>query len=311
MNELGAPAVGPVVPFLDLRPVHEPLAEDILDKIADVIERGAFINGREVAEFEAALSAYSGVAHCVGAASGLDALRLGLIAAELEPGSSVIVPADTFVATLEAVTQAGLRPVPVDVLETDYGIDPDAAAAAVDERTSAILPVHLYGQLSDLDALRPVAERAGLAVFEDAAQALGATRNDVQAGSIGLASAFSFYPGKNLGAMGDAGALVTNDEGVAERARALREHGQTRKYFHEWEGYTARLDTLQAVVLLAKLPSLDAWNAERRQIASWYSERLAKRRRPRPAACPRGLLSRVASLRGAHGRSGASCRLPP
>ena len=276
MNELGAPAVGPVVPFLDLRPVHEPLAEDILDKIADVIERGAFINGREVAEFEAALSAYSGVAHCVGAASGLDALRLGLIAAELEPGSSVIVPADTFVATLEAVTQAGLRPVPVDVLETDYGIDPDAAAAAVDERTSAILPVHLYGQLSDLDALRPVAERAGLAVFEDAAQALGATRNDVQAGSIGLASAFSFYPGKNLGAMGDAGALVTNDEGVAERARALREHGQTRKYFHEWEGYTARLDTLQAVVLLAKLPSLDAWNAERRQIASWYSERLAK-----------------------------------
>jgi dTDP-4-amino-4,6-dideoxygalactose transaminase len=181
---------------------------------------------------------------------------------------------DTFVATLEAVTQAGLVPVPVDVLEEDYGLDPDAVAAAVTDRTRAVMPVHLYGQMADMAAVRKVADRRGLAVFEDAAQAHGATRDGLRAGAGGVAAGFSFYPGKNLGAMGDAGALVTDDAGLAERARALREHGQRQKYVHEWEGYTARLDTFQAVVLLHKLPRLDGWNAERRRVAAWYAEAL-------------------------------------
>ncbi len=274
MTERAATMTGPTVPFLDLRPMHAPLASDILAGLAEVVDDGAFINGPQVSEFEDAFAAYCGAAHAVGTASGLDALRLALLAADLEASSEVVVPASTFVATLEAVTQAGLVPVPVDVLEGDYGIDADAVAAVVGEKTRAVLPVHLYGQLADLDAIRHVAARTGLAVFEDAAQALGATRNGSPAGSEGLASAFSFYPGKNLGAMGDAGALVTDDSALAEKARALREHGQTKKYFHEWEGYTARLDTFQAVVLLAKLPHLDRWNDDRRRIASWYADRL-------------------------------------
>jgi dTDP-4-amino-4,6-dideoxygalactose transaminase len=271
MTEPALTLTDPTVPFLDLGPMHRPLADRILAGLAEVVDRGAFINGPQVSEFEQALAAYCGVTHCVGTASGLDALRLALMAAELEPGSEVIVPANTFVATLEAVTQARLVPVRVDVLEEDYGIDAGAVAAAVGKRTQAVMPVHLYGQMADLQALRDVAERAGILLFEDAAQALGATRDGSRAGAEGVASAFSFYPGKNLGAMGDAGALVTPDSALAEKARALREHGQTAKYFHEWEGYTARLDTFQAVVLLAKLPYLDAWNEDRREVASRYA----------------------------------------
>jgi dTDP-4-amino-4,6-dideoxygalactose transaminase len=275
MSEQLATAKGLSVPFLDLQPIHELLADGILAGLAEVVDQGTFINGRQVQELETALSEYCGTRHCVGTASGLDALRLALMAACIERGSEVIVPASTFVATLEAVTQAGLIPVPVDVLETDYGIDAEAVAAAVTERTRAVVPVHLYGQLADLIAVRRVAARTGLIVVEDAAQALGATRAGLSAGSGGVAAAFSFYPGKNLGAMGDAGALITDEGALAERARALREHGQTEKYVHEWEGYTARLDTFQAVVLLAKLPHLDAWNEERRRIAAQYGEGLA------------------------------------
>lgn len=264
----------PTVPFLDLRPMHAPLQDAVLADLGRVIESGAFINGPQVADFEREFAAYCGTGHCVGMASGLDALRLAFLAARIEPGSEVIVPASTFVATLEAVTQAGLVPVPVDVLEHDYGLDPDAVAAAATDRTRAVVPVHLYGQLADMAALRRVTEPRGLAVFEDAAQAHGATRDGSRAGAGGLAAAFSFYPGKNLGAMGDAGALVTDDEALADRARALREHGQRRKYVHDWEGYTSRLDTVQAVALLHKLPHLDDWNGQRRQVASCYREGL-------------------------------------
>jgi dTDP-4-amino-4,6-dideoxygalactose transaminase len=224
-----------------------------------------------VTAFENAFGAYVGSNHCVGMSSGLDALRLILIAADLETASEVIVPANTFVATLEAVTQAGLVPVPVDVLEDDYGLDPDAVEATIGARTQAIVPVHLYGQQADMGALATLAERHNLAVFEDAAQAHGASRDGIRAGSAGRAAAFSFYPGKNLGAMGDAGAVVTDDEELAQRARALREHGQMGKYLHEWEGYTARLDTVQAVFLLHKLPQLDVWNEQRAEIAAWYT----------------------------------------
>jgi dTDP-4-amino-4,6-dideoxygalactose transaminase len=262
------------VPFLDMQPMHEPLRDGILAELATVIDANAFINGPQVGAFEQAFADYCGVPDCVGLASGLDALRLALLALEPEPGAEVIVPANTFVATLEAVTQAGLVPVPADVLEADWGLDPVAVEAAVSGRTRAVMPVHLYGQLSDLRALSAVAERDGLALVEDAAQAHGAERDGLRAGTVGVANGFSFYPGKNLGAMGDAGALVTGETALAERVRALREHGQRRKYVHEWDGYTARLDTMQAVVLLHKLPHLDGWNAQRREIAARYTEAL-------------------------------------
>jgi dTDP-4-amino-4,6-dideoxygalactose transaminase len=262
------------VPFLDLRPSHEPLAEAILLDIAELIESNAFINGPAVAEFEERFAAFCGSAHCVGTASGLDALRLALLAAELEPGDEVIVPAQTFVATLEAVTQAGLRPVLADVRDDDYGLDVDAVADAIGGRTGAVMPVHLFGQMADLTQLGALASARGLVLVEDACQAHGATRDALVAGAAGLAGAFSFYPGKNLGAFGDAGALVTEDEQLARRARALREHGQRRKYEHEREGYTARLDTIQAAVLLRKLPLLAAWNESRRAAARLYTEAL-------------------------------------
>lgn len=262
------------VPFLDLRPVHAELADAILDEIGALIESGAFTNGPAVADFEQAFAAYCDKKHCIGVASGLDALRLGLIAAGLEPGDRVIVPAHTFIATFEAVVQSGGVPVPVDVCEQDYNIDPEAMDGAVDEQTRFILPVHLYGQLADMTALHDTARRRGLAIIEDAAQAHGARRDGTAAGS-GLAAAFSFYPGKNLGAMGDAGAVVTDDDSLARGVCALREHGQTAKYKHEREGWTARLDTIQALVLLQKLPRLDGWNEERRTVATLYADGLA------------------------------------
>lgn len=258
------------VPFLDLAPSHEPLKERLVTEIAEVIDGGAFVNGPQVAAFEEAFAAYCGVEHCVGMASGLDALRLAFIGGGIERGDEVILPANTFIATAEAVSQAGGRVVLADVSESDYNLDPAAAAGAVTDRTRFLLPVHLYGQVADLAAL----EQIGIPIVEDACQAHGAARNGSSAGTVGFAAAFSFYPGKNLGAMGDAGALVTRDARLAERARALREHGQRRKYEHDLEGWTARLDTIQALVLLRKLPYLDGWNAERRAQARAYTERL-------------------------------------
>ena len=262
------------VPFFDLRPSHAPLLDSLLDEIAELIDSGAFTNGPAVAQLEEAFAAYCGVPHCVGLGSGLDALRLALVAAGLEPGGEVVVPAATFVATYEAVTQSGGVPVVADVSERDYGLDPQAAAAAVTRRTRFLLPVHLYGQLADLRALQGVASGNGLTVVEDACQAHGAERDGIRAGAGGLAAAFSFYPAKNLGAFGDAGALVTADHELAATVRALREHGQTRKYKHALEGYTARLDTIQAIALLHKLPLLDEWNGQRRALAARYTEAL-------------------------------------
>jgi dTDP-3-amino-3,4,6-trideoxy-alpha-D-glucose transaminase len=266
---------GTRVPFLDLEHVHEGLKARILADVSDLIDAGAFTNGPQVAELEHAFAAYCGTRECVGLASGLDALRLGLLAAGLEPGDEVIVPALTFVATFEAVAQAGGRPVVVDVSERDYNLDVEAVEAAITPRTRFVLPVHLYGQMADVPGLERVARRHGLEVVEDACQAHGAERDGVRAGARGLAAGFSFYPAKNLGAIGDAGALVTDDEALAERVRALREHGQRRKYEHDLEGYTARLDTIQALVLLHKLPLLGGWNEERRAIAHFYGEALA------------------------------------
>jgi dTDP-4-amino-4,6-dideoxygalactose transaminase len=275
------------VPFLDLGLAHAPVKDQIVAGIADLIDTGAFTNGPQVAEFEREFAAYCGTRFCVGVASGLDALRLALLAADIESGDEVVVPANTFAATLEAVTQAGGVPVVADVGETDYNLDVEAANAALSPRTRFILPVHLYGQMADMQALASLAESRGLTIIEDACQAHGAERDGLRAGAVGKAGAFSFYPAKNLGAMGDAGALVTDNAEIDSRVRALREHGQRRKYVHELEGYTARLDTIQALVLLCKLPRLDRWNEERRRAASFYDEALEGigdlRRPPVPA----------------------------
>jgi dTDP-4-amino-4,6-dideoxygalactose transaminase len=263
------------VPFLDLGRMHAPIRNDVVAEIGELIDSNAFINGPQVKEFEAEFAAYTGATRCVGVASGLDALRLGLLASGLERGDEVIVPADTFAATFESVTQAGGVPVPVEVSDEDYNLDPAAVEATASARTRFLMPVHLYGQLSDMRALAAVADRAGMQIVEDACQSHGAVRDGIRSGELGRWAAFSFYPGKNLGAMGDAGALVTDDDEVADTLVALREHGQRAKYHHELDGYTARLDTMQAIVLRHKLPSLDAWNEQRREVARQYSERLA------------------------------------
>lgn len=262
------------VPFLDLAPSHARFRGPFLQAVEAMLDRGAFTNGPQVAAFEEAWARVCGTRHCVGVGSGLDALRIGLLALGLEPGDEVVVPAATFVATFEAVTQAGGVPVPVDVSPDDDGMDVAAVASVVGTRTRALLPVHLYGQMADMRALRGLAAAKGLLLLEDACQAHGATRGGLTAGAAGDAGAFSFYPGKNLGGVGDAGALVTDDPLVADIARALREHGQRAKYMHLRPGYTARLDTIQAIALLVKLDSLPAWNRQRAFAAATYDSLL-------------------------------------
>ena len=274
MTLVGQSAQATQVPFIDLAPSHAPLKEQLLREIGDLIDSGAFANGSHVSAFEKAFAAYCGTAECVGVANGLDGLRLSLLAAGVGAGDEVIVPAMTFVATFEAVAQTGATPVPVDISLLDYGLDLDAVRGAVGPRTRAVMPVHLYGQLADTAGLSHIAAEHDLIVIEDACQAHGASRDSIAPGALTLAAAFSFYPGKNLGAMGDAGAVVTNDRGLADRLRALREHGQVAKYRHEYDGYTSRLDTIQALVLLHKLPLLERWNDERRRVAERYLDEL-------------------------------------
>jgi dTDP-3-amino-3,4,6-trideoxy-alpha-D-glucose transaminase len=277
LDALQCPRVHPdqgVVPFVDLGSSFALVREGLLAEIGELMDSGHFTNGPQVAAFESAFAAYCDAQHCVGTASGLDALRFALLAAGLEPGAEVIVPANTFVATLEAVTQARAVPVPVDVTEADYNLDPAAVEAALTPRTQAMVAVHLYGQMADMRTLGALAEHHGLAVVEDACQAHGADRDGISAGTAGVAAAFSFYPAKNLGAAGDAGALVTDGQTVAQRVRMLREHGQASKHSHRIEGYTSRLDTIQAIVLLHKLPHLAHWNDARRELAAAYVERL-------------------------------------
>jgi dTDP-4-amino-4,6-dideoxygalactose transaminase len=258
------------VPFVDLAPQHRPLAGGILDDVAGLLETGAFIGGEAVERFEHEFADYVGVRHCIGVASGLDALRLAFLAAGLQPGEGVVVPAATFAATFEAVEQAGGRPVVVDVSDADYGLDPRLLAEALSPDVRFVLPVHLYGQMADVSALQAVCRQRDAVMIEDACQAHGACRDDLRAGAVGSAAAFSFYPAKNLGAMGDAGAAVTNDDALAAHIRVVREHGQTAKYRHEYSGYTARLDALQALVLARKLRRLDSWNEQRRRAAAYY-----------------------------------------
>jgi dTDP-4-amino-4,6-dideoxygalactose transaminase len=265
------------IPFVDLKAQYRAIQDEVRQAMAEVLEHACFILGPPLEVFEKALAQFCAAKHCIGVANGTDAIHLMLRAAGIGPGDEVIVPAMTFVATALGVTQAGASPVLVDVHGKDALLDANQIIRAVTPRTKAILPVHLYGRCADMDAIHAVAASHGLLVFEDAAQAHGATYQGKPAGSLSHAAAFSFYPGKNLGAYGDGGAITTNDDRLAERLRLLRNWGSKRKYHHEEFGLNSRLDTLQAAILHVKLRHLPRWNELRRQHAAVYDRLLSQR----------------------------------
>jgi dTDP-4-amino-4,6-dideoxygalactose transaminase len=273
------------VPLVDLAAAHQEVAEEVEAGFKRVISETAFVGGAEVAAFEQEYATFTGVPHCVGVANGTDALELALRAVGVGVGGQVIMPANTFIATAEAVARVGARPVLVDCDPVTFLIDVDAALAAVTPATSAVLPVHLYGQLAPVEQLASALAGSGVQIVEDAAQCQGARRHGLAAGAGGIA-ATSFYPGKNLGAYGDAGAVVTRDPELAMAVRKLANHGGTRKYQHEVVGFNSRLDGLQAVVLRAKLPRLAEWSEARRAAAARYDELLAPLDVVRPVTLP-------------------------
>ena len=260
----------PEIPFVDLRAAHEEIGAELHAAVSRVIDSGWYLLGPELESFESEFAEYCGTRHCVGVASGLSALELALQAAGIGPGDEVIVPAYTWVATWIAVTKTGARPVPVDVEEHTYNIDPRQIPAAITSSTAAIVPVHLRGQPADMDAISEIAEAHRLAVIEDAAQAHGARHRGRRAGSLATAAAFSFYPTKNLGALGDGGAVTTDDDEIADRVRLLRNYGTRDRYSIETAGVNSRLAEIQAAVLRVKLPRLDDWNAARARLAEIY-----------------------------------------
>lgn len=258
------------VPFLDLKPASQELHQPLADALVRVLESGWYVLGDEVEAFEQAWAAYVGADHCVGVANGLDALHLSLRAFSVGAGDEVIVPSNTFIATWLAVTHAGATPVPVEPCADTFNLDPDRVAAAVTPRTRAVIPVHLYGQPADMGALNDVAAAHDLLVLEDAAQAHGARYRGTRVGAVGHAAAWSFYPGKNLGALGDAGAVTTNDPELVGRLRGLRNYGSHEKYVNDEAGWNSRLDELQAAVLRSKLEVIDEWNTRRKAVAARY-----------------------------------------
>lgn len=267
------------VPLLDLVSQYGAIRAEVDAAIADVVQSQRFVLGETVERFEHAIAEYIGVRHAVGCASGTDAILLSLRALDIEPGAEVIVPAFTFFATAGAVWNAGLKPVFVDIDPVTYNIDPVSVRRAVTSRTRAIIPVHLFGQMADLDAITAIAAEHGLHIVEDAAQAIGARQRvggEMRgAGTVGATGAFSFFPTKNLGGFGDGGLVTTNDDALADRLRKLRVHGGRQMYHHVMVGYNSRLDALQAAVLSAKLPHLDRWTRLRREHAAFYERRLA------------------------------------
>jgi len=262
------------VPFVDLKAQYRSIKPEVDEAIGRVLETTAFILGPAVEEFERAFAAYLGAEFCVGVSNGTAAVQLALAACGVTAGDEVILPANTFIATAEAVSALGAVPVLVDCERDSSNIDANKVEAAVTPRTRAVVPVHLYGQPADLDPVFDVARRHRLEVVEDAAQAHGARYKGRRVGALGRAAAFSFYPGKNLGAYGEGGAVVTNEAGVARRLRLLRDHGSERKYEHEIVGHNYRLEGIQGAVLSVKLKRLDGWNAQRRQHAARYRELL-------------------------------------
>lgn len=276
------------IPFVDLRAQHSALREEILSAVAGVIDTTAFVLGPDVTAFESEFAAYVGARHCIGVESGTAALSLALRAMGIGPHDEVIVPANTYIASALAVSQTGATPVLVDMDER-YLIDVDAIEAAITAKTKAIMPVHLYGKAVDMDRIASLARAHGLRIIEDTAQAHGAMLGERRAGSIGDVGCFSFYPGKNLGACGDGGAIVTSDEEIGDAIRLHRDFGQRRKYEHLIKGDNCRLDTMQAAILRIKLRHIDRWNAQRRRAANYYDERLVPMGiRRAPTGAPEG-----------------------
>lgn len=264
-------AVRPI-PFMDLWSLHEPIEDEIREATDRVIKNSSFTLGEELERFEHAFALYTESPFAVGVSSGTDALHLALLACGVKPGDEVITVPNTFIATTEAITMCGATPVLADIDEATYCMDPSRLAGAITEKTTAVIPVHLYGQIADMDAIMAIARSNGLKVIEDACQAHGAKYRGRQAGSFGDAACFSFYPGKNLGGFGDGGMVVTTDKDVAERIRVYRHHGQVGKNLHDVEGFCDRLDAIQAAVLNVKLAHLDTWNDARRAAAEHYDD---------------------------------------
>ncbi len=267
---------GAAIPFLDLQRINLRHQDAYAAALARVLASGRVLLGEETEAFEREFAAYCGVKHCIGVGNGLDALHLVLRAWGIGAGDEVIVPSHTFIATWLAVSQAGATPVPVEPDEASFNLDAARVEAAITSRTRAIVPVHLYGRPAAMDELCAIARRHGLRVLEDAAQAHGARLNGRRCGGLGDAAAFSFYPGKNLGALGDGGAVTTDDDALAERLRLLRNYGSRIKYQHDLPGYNTRLDELQAAFLRERLRRLDADNARRREIAQAYARQLRR-----------------------------------
>lgn len=302
------------IPFLDLITPHRDLENELLAVFRQALSTGTFIGGPMVQQFENAFAAFCETSHCVGVGSGTDALRFALIAAGVQPGDVVVTVPNTFIATTEAISQAGALPEFVDVDERTYNMDPEklgeylancktgndgsVVSRRSGRRVTAIVPVHLYGQMANMDPIMDLAQRYKLLVIEDACQAHGAEYFSARAGawkkagSMGQAAAFSFYPGKNLGACGEAGAVTTNNVDIAQKVRMLRDHGQAKKYYHDIEGYNGRLDAIQAGLLHIKLQYLPKWNAQRRECAVQYNQLLESVGTvsiPFEASCSRGV----------------------
>ncbi len=264
------------VPFLDLKSQHNSLKSQIMSLVSNALDKAAFIGGSQVENFEREFAEFCEARACVGVSSGTDALRFALLALGIGPGDEVITVPNTFIATTEAISQVGAKPVFVDIDPDTYNMDVSLIKSRITIRTKVLLPVHLYGQPADMDPIKDIALEHDLIVIEDACQAHGARYKDQRAGSISHAGCFSFYPGKNLGACGEGGAVVTQDAEIAQKVRMLRDHGQKKKYFHEIEGYNGRLDAIQAGILRIKLKKLEEWNTRRRLAASWYNELLSE-----------------------------------
>ncbi len=263
------------VPFLDLQATTAEVADAVHAEWAEITSTSAFIGGERVARFEGQWAEFCGTKHAIGVANGTDAIELSLRAMNIGNGDEVIVPANTFVATVEAIVLAGATPRFVDIEADTLLVTADAIADAVNDRTSAVIPVHLYGNMPDMAAIGALAASKGLAVIEDAAQAHGARQSGRRSGSFGAAGCFSFYPGKNLGAFGDAGAIVTSDDALAARLRSMADHGRSKSHTgHDLLGRNSRLDALQAAVLSVKLPRIDEWNAARRRVLALYADLL-------------------------------------
>jgi dTDP-4-amino-4,6-dideoxygalactose transaminase len=274
------------IPFVDLKSQYESIRAEVAAAIHDVLETTSFIGGKPLETFEQAFAAYCNATYAMGVANGTDALNLALRAFGIGPGDEVITAANSFIASASAIVMANATPVFADVDPQTYTLAPEAVEAAITPRTRAIIPVHLYGQPADMDALMTIAARHNLVVIEDAAQAHGADYNGRRIGSIGHAACFSFYPGKNLGAYGDGGAVTSNDGEFMRRLGQLRDHGRTSKYEHALVGYNSRLDSIQAAILSVKLRYLDTWIQKRQQVAAWYGELLADSGLTQPAVRP-------------------------